>query len=736
MITAPFNFVPLNEEVYSPDWADEISHDIPFEDGESGTLDITITAKSPIFIRNHYAEGDAFVTQNDRKVSIEFCHYNGTPYIPAASIKGMTRSVMEILSFSKLSEALFDDDTFAVRDLSSAKNFYMTQMNQPVYAGWLVREAEGYVIEDCGEPARIHHKEIDKAFPGINFAQKFKPGTFDAKDEEQKSAKYKYDLIGGTHRTIKVGERYKSRKNPKYDRRQFCSYKADGEVGTLVLTGQPTARKDNGKMGDGKGFEFVFLCPENPKRLKVPKEVMEKFKFAYFDGRTTQPKESPDWTFWKEKLEAGTKVPVFFQKSGNGTLLHFGLSYLYKLPYKHSVKDGIPKAHFTDELDMAESIFGYVSGKEALKGRVQFSHFRAVNGWKSLGERTEILGTPRASYYPMYVAQDPNSSEYKTFMDDGFAISGRKRYPIHRGSSVVKTVDTGNENVGTTFKPLKEGVVFQGKVRYHNLKKAELGALLSALTFHGTAQCFHNIGMAKPLGYGKVELKIEGIDPAEYLQAFELEMRSVDEAWDESPQVVELLTMASEQHNSGSSELVYIDDVQRFAKEKNSRAILKRYTQLENIVPVKPKSYVSQEDLTAMEAKRAEREEARRRKREAQERAEAERKAKEERDTLYAKAMEAEDAAALQSFIDRYPDDEAIDEVKAKIEALKAAASASKHEEVNAKAKNAYDALMKKKGKKGFDREKQKFIKKWKEKKNNKGSEVVLEYVAKVEKMK
>ena len=31
MITAPFNFVPLSDKVFFPDWADSVSHDIPFK---------------------------------------------------------------------------------------------------------------------------------------------------------------------------------------------------------------------------------------------------------------------------------------------------------------------------------------------------------------------------------------------------------------------------------------------------------------------------------------------------------------------------------------------------------------------------------------------------------------------------------------------------------------------------------------------------------------------------------
>ena len=52
MITAPYNFVPLSNEVVMPFWAEHVSHDIPFQDAQSGTLRVKITAKSPIYVRN------------------------------------------------------------------------------------------------------------------------------------------------------------------------------------------------------------------------------------------------------------------------------------------------------------------------------------------------------------------------------------------------------------------------------------------------------------------------------------------------------------------------------------------------------------------------------------------------------------------------------------------------------------------------------------------------------------
>ena len=57
-IRAPFNFVPVSDKVFFPEWADQINHDIPFSDGLSGTINLKITAESPIFVRNGHTEKD------------------------------------------------------------------------------------------------------------------------------------------------------------------------------------------------------------------------------------------------------------------------------------------------------------------------------------------------------------------------------------------------------------------------------------------------------------------------------------------------------------------------------------------------------------------------------------------------------------------------------------------------------------------------------------------------------
>ena len=40
-LTTTYNFVPLNDRVYQPSWANAVSQDKPFSDGEDGTVEVS-----------------------------------------------------------------------------------------------------------------------------------------------------------------------------------------------------------------------------------------------------------------------------------------------------------------------------------------------------------------------------------------------------------------------------------------------------------------------------------------------------------------------------------------------------------------------------------------------------------------------------------------------------------------------------------------------------------------------
>lgn len=596
IIKAPFNFVPLNDKVFFPDWADEISHDIPFEDGESGEIEIKMEALTPIYVRNGMESGKQDI-KNPEYTS--FSKMEDHYFLPATSIKGMVRNVLEIMSFSKM--PVDSRKRYAVRDWENPKLYPLKdiRVQSTIHCGWLIKEEWGnFKIMDCDKPYRINHKRIDEYLISAQ-TEPFFESTFcetskvDLNKEQvigkqkydPKSARYKYELLGNKIELLKdiVFDEDTDYSNEHQPRRMKISSFGD-KSGTIVFTGQPDKWKKDRKRG-GKFYEFIFP-KTNGNSYKISEKEVEQFKFIYQD--------SEDWKYWRSKFENGQGIPVFFRAIGKG-ITDFGFSLLYKLAYKNSIEDVVSNYQQGKGIDMAECIFGYTSKESSIKGRVQFGNAFAVEGAKELPEAITILGSPKASYYPLYIAQDGKNgkvSDYKTYNDA--VISGWKRYPV-KAFAVPKP--TNMANVDTVFRPLDKGVCFKSIIRFHNLKKAELGALLSSLTFHGNEKnVFHNIGMAKPLGYGKLRIScnLSGIlqgKERELMGEFEKTMNSAigngeTSIWINSDQIKELLTMAYDKHGVQDDLLQYMklemQGTNEFITAKTQKEYLRKFSEISN----------------------------------------------------------------------------------------------------------------------------------------------------------
>ncbi|AXX84697.1 TIGR03986 family CRISPR-associated RAMP protein [Aliarcobacter skirrowii] len=547
MITAPYNFVPLNKEIFYPSWADDVSHDVPFKDGESGEIDITITAKSPIFIRNH--------SKDKEKPTDEFCHHinqNGAKefYIPSSSIKGMVRNVLEILSFSKITINENYKDIFGVRDMSNQKEL----VGGANGCGFLIKKDDEFYIEDCGQILTISHTNLEEKFKNL---------------KKLESAKEKYNKFGLLKElkfsTYKKIMDIRGRKIPK----NMAKFDNNSSLfGKLVFTGN---------IGNKK-HEFIFKT--NGKILELDKKVFNNFSNVYF-----KDENSVDGQFWKQNFPKTLKIPVFYIKDKDSNKIkHIGLTQLFKIAYNKSIFEASKQNIKENKLDLAQTIFGYVSKEKALKGRVQFSHFKStIQRYEK--EVEQVLGTPNPTYYPNYIRQTNTNrdkvNKYITLMDSNAQISGWKRYPLHssiKNPPLIKKKDGSiNHDITTHFKPLSKDTVFKGKLRFHNLKKIEIGALLSAITFHGQSDKYmHNIGMAKSLGYGKIDIKLEPRNlkytQNEYLKEFENEISKHIPNWRNSEQLKELFAMANRDINIDKNKnLVYqlLENPKPKYKDKN-----------------------------------------------------------------------------------------------------------------------------------------------------------------------
>ena len=499
-ITAPYNFVPLSKKVFFPDWADQVSHDVPFADGICGELECELTTHTPIYVRNGGKWETGQVLRDPEAQSFFYVKVDGQKkfMIPGTSLKGMLRNVVEIASFGKMTKA--DNHRYGVRDLQNPNLYgkYLTvdvggRTYKPLsLAGWLEvdRGTEEWGIVPCTY-ARVDHKLLNNA-----------------RLHGKQSAHEKYALWGENRLKVNFDctaeEPHSHSGGKKLVYRKVTKLNNGSIPGTLVFTGQPTP--NDGKSGR-KHMEFIFFNAQKEKRIPVPESIRRDFQFIHSDANEVPNEE---WKYWKNKLSNGEKVPIFYLTNKDGSLHSIGLAMMYRLPYANSVHQAVAHSspdHLLETPDLAETIFGFVNGNtDSLKGRMAISPAVATHAEQGSKIQT-VLGAPKPSFYPNYIEQPNPAGQYKTFMDSDCRVRGWKRYPVRPNGDVAEPKGV-TDKVDTKLIPLKEGARFSFRVKLHNLKPVELGALVWALTWGDNSKLRHSLGMGKAMGYGVAEIKI------------------------------------------------------------------------------------------------------------------------------------------------------------------------------------------------------------------------------------
>lgn len=552
-IKAPYNFVPLSAWVHTPPWARQVSHDVPFRDGISGTIEYTLTAHTPLLVGNE---------QERESGQVGHVRPFRTPEgyaIPGTSLKGMIRSVMEIATFARMNQV--DDKALSFRDLQHGA--YTKCMNQPKGAGWLRSTENGWQITPCNY-AFITHEQLAEL-----------SGNDWWKAAKRCEPSRKYELWKGD-----LDIRFTPKRAAGGQQRWEAADVGHGDTrGCLVFTGQPQDR--NAGQKNKKRREFVFWERAGATPISVPDEVMRKF-IAIQEKPRPGAKDIPPWEWWKRQTNDnkgnnarayGNGIPVFYMES-NGQIKSLGLAFMYRLPYEKTIGDAIPQEHRKtvgpggNELaDFTTTLFGCASPEDgqSLKGRVSFS--LATTPYKGApNPEPVVLSSPRPSYYPNYIQQTPANDDpgrlkapaYNILMNSTAKIRGWKRYPARR--KLTQSTE-GTDNMTSTLHLLPQGTCFHGRIRIHNLKPEELGALVWVLSWGGKSDLRHSLGMGKSLGYGQVSITIDSahltannnteVDLNEARERFVAYMDAAyreafgNGSWKESPQIHALCEMAN-----------------------------------------------------------------------------------------------------------------------------------------------------------------------------------------------
>jgi len=540
--SAPYNFVPLPEKVITAvtdtkDLPDHDTYDNP-RYPRTGYFDVTLTTKSPLYVRGmltrtEFDQDEQGKDRNGRPVrngvtriedrlknKDDFFHTGDAtrPIIPGSSLRGMLRSLVEIVSYGKVSRVSDKKLFFRTMDDSAVGDHYRGRMSDRVETGFLFRKGRQYSIRKCSM-ARVFRDDINTDLYETVGSDKIPRWESNLNNQVQ-------------YRPVWVpldesGDRV----------REISAEEVEGWVeGRQVITGNIPKKKK----------EFVFLLPHaDAEEVVVPETIIQRFHDN--DQLTAwQEKEFPsnkprseyrERDGWLGKNPDEYGEPIFFLRE-NDQLTFIGRARMFRLPYVQRPLDLVRELlRDVKTVDFADAMFGYVEKKQGNAG--QGDKTNAYASRVRVTEATtadidvflpgspftpEILATPKPTAFQHYLVQTSDLKRRLNHYDsspDNTAIRGSKLYWKQgertlsdlRAKPNSPNVDengkvTATSTQYTLIKPVRSGVSFTFRVYFENLSNEELGALCWALHPLGDEQktyC-HQLGMGKPLGMGAVKL--------------------------------------------------------------------------------------------------------------------------------------------------------------------------------------------------------------------------------------
>src|SRR5579883_334248 len=162
--TAPYNFVPLPEKIIPAveDASKLPDHDCYDPKRHSGYFDVTLTTRSPLYIRGMMSTEDFQPPNQDQNLSKPEFFYTRDPQqpvIPGSSLRGMLRALLEIVSYGKMSWVSEKQLFFRTVDDTAVGKHYRQRMSGHVKTGFLVRRGDTYFIRVCSM-ARVNRSII------------------------------------------------------------------------------------------------------------------------------------------------------------------------------------------------------------------------------------------------------------------------------------------------------------------------------------------------------------------------------------------------------------------------------------------------------------------------------------------------------------------------------------------------------------------------------------------------
>lgn len=541
---APYNFVALQKPVVVKyNGPQELPPHNNFrgrnkEELLGGYIKYILKSETPILVsRGLRHEGG-----ENRKAKF-FINSDGQYAIPGNTIRGMVRANAQILSFSDIVgkkdekgrhiNSYIEDSRFLYRDLTSGTSLNKKYKDmlaidskgiaRNVKVGYITKKGDGFFIQPAmelkeGVPYfRIAENNLKKKIGGKNI----KGINFLADGE-------------------KNGEKDSEKDGKKYEPYQVkISFKLDGK-GAIIGIGEVGEYNCEGYILSG-GFitgkrshyivpaEKIQLSDEKMGKIEITEDCIRIYKNDMLATKKAYIEDGKFKVYKEYKFyalpENNEKKPIFYIKIDEKTeekanekpdRLYFGFIPFLRLGYSKTVLDGVADGCKGQEgISYTDAIFGFANklyknnendSNISYKSRVSFEDAEVI-GKGVVDEESVIdiiLAEPKPTSYNLYLNQNKDKKELNIYEGD-FNIRGIKQYWLKNYVEKPELKVGEAENMRIRIHPLKENTEFQGKIYFNNLDEEELGLLIWALKLEDN--CYQNIGLAKPYGFGRVKVK-------------------------------------------------------------------------------------------------------------------------------------------------------------------------------------------------------------------------------------
>ena len=498
---APYNFIPFAK---TPLRRYESPNDLPphgIWDREllSGEIRLTVTARTPVYIGNGKKEQDG--EPADAPKEDFFRGADGSYAIPGSSLRGLVRENMQILGFGLLRpDEDFQDYRLLYRRIADAKGTLGKELRD-IYSKALKKVEDG--------------KEVKNVSPGIlSFdGETYRITALDrffTLKRERSPAKEWLEELTKAKSTSKPWEPWAFSEKVWFSSTDgktvdgLSSEECEGYQRAYIMSPGPINK------GKKNSLNNLYLFPLPDDSAQAPdgfvlkdEEIIsykEDYKFRENQLRGLKTAENHE-AFWALP-EEGEEKPVFYSEIGGQ--IAFGMTKSPRIPYLHSILEGLPKSYRdaieeTLFIDYPYAILGYAGQNAAYSSRVSFGDLKVNQKTAQPDSFYLTLAEPKISFFPGYV------QEGKHYNTDGFQFSGYKQYWLKK----EERTEAVQSNFTSEMHPLPIETSFSGAICYRNMHPDELGLLLWCLVLE--KGCFQNIGRGKPYGYGLVEIKIDSL---------------------------------------------------------------------------------------------------------------------------------------------------------------------------------------------------------------------------------